>query len=228
MLTLEPTPIRQLAEWMADGTWLDMRTPMGRAIRVRVTSLLITPDADELGIEQKWVGEDDRVKDRSFSFDAEEIWDCQPTAVGLLDVVPLKGRAASPDPAPPKATALDSQDVVDAVVAATCVVFDYLKPADLYGPNMEGRFVHHRHQAIIAVYEMTDIPPRQICTRVFTYRSPQPWFTACWKLSGDDGMRQAVKRIGTLADAQLKAQGHTKPCRRQGTLPTNYKPVLVK
>lgn len=215
--SIEPPSIRQVAEWMRDGTWLDMRIPFGHAERVKIVSLLITFSDERITIEQVWFGADERVYRRQFECDLEDCLCCEPTRVGPLDVNPLeRGRSEkiAAGQAKRKAERMEREreigkrdaQVAEIIIQATLKAFTYLERATFLGTKdayQGNQYVsHHRHQAMLVMLVMTELSPQEICTKVFAYKSVQPLMTARWKLHGDEGMVAACRKIRGFADVK--------------------------
>lgn len=227
-LIVEPPTILQLGEWMRDRAWIDMRTPRGKVQRVQIIQLTIHFHGEEIEVEQRWYGVDERIRRKRFWFNAEDCWDCRPTEVGLLDVEPLEGRAVQPDMPPPKPKARDdideaTQAVIDEIIVGA-VDFGQVAMTDLVGTCADYRVIHYKHAAIIVTYEMTDVPPVTICKKVYGYHSVQPFLTASYKARHqDDGERKGFRKCCQEIAARVKV----KPVRVR-PFPKDYHPVLSK
>lgn len=227
---MEPPSILQIAEWMRDNVWLDIHVAThGNMERVRILKLTITFEHDYLEVEQRWFNKNERVQTQRYDIDLEDCWNCRPTTVQFLDVTPFgdEHEAAEPESLPADFMSMDEQAIVDAVLDGLCLLFNYLDRDELMSCGADYRHCHHRHQAIIAIYEMTNLSPMAICRRVFRYRSPTPWTTAEYKTRGDSdhakGMRGTVVKLDVLVQQRLGRQ-----CRRVKPFPRDYKPVLTK
>lgn len=219
--------LRELAEHMRDQRWLDMRYDDELLQRVRIVEMIVRVEGEDIVLKQEWVNEDAEVKEDYFhrqriEIDSEGIWKVMPTAYHVSEVQP-RGIALTPQ-----------------------AVGDELAQAVLLAVQRSLKFVHHfddkeweemyrcrweisdaRHQGIIVVYEMTDLPPDQIC-RGFGYKSPQPLMTARWKASisphnQHESFREGIKRLAKLTEEFVPGQ---KPRRSVG-FPRDYKPVVV-
>lgn len=198
---------------MRDGTWIDMQTPTGPVDRVKIMWIRITRTDEEIGVEQVWLGADEVVHRAAFLFDLEDCMACGPTVVGPLDVRPYqpsrvekiytaRARRKAEDATVAQAISIRDVQVAEIIIDATCMLFSYLTREDLVTCAPDYNHCHHRHQAMLVMLLMTDMSPHTICTRVFNYRSVQPMMTARWKLSGDEGMVNACRKIRGLVEAK--------------------------
>lgn len=222
VIVLEPTPLFQLAEWMRDGKWLDMRVDVddvGVLQRVKIVEILVRMEDEQIYVHQEWLDRDDHKHTTTIIIeDAEAIWDCGPTQVSLLDVKPLRSQPEPPQPRRPvEEDELDAvtKHITDAVLAACKLAFG-VDPLDPWTWKVS----HHRHQCIIVMYETTNLTASAICRKVFDYASPTPFVSARYKMD-DDGFRTGCETIIKLLDLRVVPKPRT--TRR---FPADYKPVI--
>lgn len=226
----EPVMLRVLAEFLRDGTWLDMRIDEERVNRVKIIEISVHKTGESVVVKQNYMKGDNYCSDR-LVFDAERIWSCKPTEVELLDVEPFE-----PEPVigiaphrPSETIDEYTQRIVDAVLVACVHLYPGISVATLIEPNSDYKEIHYRHQCIIAIYEMTDLTQGAICKQVFNYASPTPWVSARYKADSKydsgkqaEGFKHGVRQIAQVAEKYLD----TGKLRRQAAFPFDYKQVL--
>lgn len=165
--SLDPVGISELAAALRDETWLDARlVPGGLAQRVRVLSLTIFRDHEEVSFEQMYES-GELMASASFTVNAEEVWWIRPTEIRTARDTPLFRLAGK----------LKSGDVdYDCAVQAVAEHFE-VTASDLRNIVEIGLGTKRERYWVMMVLE--DLKgDRAPALQRFGYMSPQPFISA--------------------------------------------------
>lgn len=195
--SLEPVDLGALADAMHAERWLDVRVvEMGTLQRVQIQQINVHRTRDEVVLTQKWPFGDE-VRSDSYTVDAEDVRWVEPSAVELADVAPFR-RPSQPCDDP------DAQ----IVQLVGCAAFVYRVSASaIFTKVSPDPGLRARQACMWAIYETTDMDPRDIAKR-FGYKSQMPMQTTSEKVLGwahqggnvDHDFRRAVADLVELAE----------------------------
>lgn len=204
MAVLDPVDIRQLASWLDDGTWLDLRVvDTGRIERCRVHELRIRREDEDVEFAREFPSPDGIVT-QNFSVPADDIMYARPSAFEVEDVTAFDSEARRPDPPEVRnlGRGLDSADqaLLTAIVNATAPEFGQSPRelrADLAGSpqlGIKGARVDRRHVVLWTLYEMSTLPVADCCWAL-GYKSQMPYTSMRWKLHSAQEPRRDLAKI---------------------------------
>jgi hypothetical protein len=240
----DSAPLHVLAEYMRDRVWLDVMTGEGLLKRVRIVQIIVGRRAEQVVFKQQWLEGGGNVIElckQRIVVDGCSIWQVGVTQYTVDEIAPWGAAKLEVVDVGEQFDDVMRQLVVEAVLECTEEIFK-VKRDKLLQTSGDWRECHHRHQAILVIYEMTDYRPADLCKNVFGYASQGPWLTArgkCQKpqnyhtaygqeyyqrrLAQAEGMVKAVRQIGKAADRRLNAR-YRRP--ESCPFPQDYKPVL--
>ncbi len=218
----EPVPLGVLAEYLRDGTWLDLRTEDGLVQRVRITEIIVRVEGEDVRLFQQWFDEDCSFNKRTFTLDAEAIRKVRPTTCQRVsDVVPWDGDLNRVAPA--IFNAEFEQELLQCVLKSAMFMFsvklDELRNARNFAPGP----VTQRYACVIVLYETSNLEPKAIC-EALGYASVQALVSARCDMCSPHPVQEridAVKRLGKLVDQRMPMR-----CRTSRAFPDDYSPVL--
>lgn len=205
----DPVPLHRLAQFMRDGSWLEMQTEDGKLTRVRITEIRVYVSGEDVVLRQEWLDDEEEFHHREIVVESDAIWRAWPIKMPLGKVPPPPHVPRSGDPV----TVFGH--VLNVLIADTgfttgelTVVGDGRQPPGL---------TDARHSGIVLLYEMTDESPTW-AAGCFGYKSQQPLLTARSKMGArashyhdfvQDTRRRAKlvwKRLGF--EARRQTPGH--------------------
>lgn len=201
---LEPPDIRQLAEALADETWLDaLVVDVGMLQRVRVVAIHISRETESVTFRQHYKPdpEDPEVAALEIDIGCDDIIYIKDTKLQSVDEVP---RTEPPTPEQ-QANGLEAmkdaaiQAVVDVTGGTTLALVRSLAAG---GNQARQDMVDRRHLVLWAMFEMSDLKPDSLCWEL-GWKSPMPFQSARWKFTGKDANE---KWAGTIKAVVKKAR----------------------
>lgn len=192
MAVLDPVALPEIAAHLRDGTWLDMRVydeerEWITLENVKVTEYVIRQHNEQVTVVQAWAAEDDSMLRQELALDAEAIRWVRPTENDPTTVRPYEMQGivlASVD---------DEWGAVLEAAASErqCTVDELLE-------RVRDGAITVRYTIILLAFHATNLSPDEICRRV-GYSSPQPFQSARFKYREDDGFKNRLRLMLTVA-----------------------------
>jgi len=228
-------PLHVLAEYMRDGTWLDVMTGEGFLQRVRIVQVIVGRRREQIAFRQQWLEgnqHDTWLCKQRIVVDAWSIWQIGPTRFSVDEVQQWgeSPRAAEPEKKAPIELGDElSQMVAEGVIQAA--VLRYNTTVEDLKDIAYQRQTSQRYVAMLVMFEMTDLTPVQI-TAQFGYRSQMPLVCARDRLrwyqrdpSGHQNEHvrpQSMRELAKITDKLFRPERY----RTSRNFPRDYKPVL--
>lgn len=213
--------LRELAEHMRDGHWLDIRHDQELIQRVRILQIVVRLETEDIVLRQEWLDEDAADEDyyhrQLITIDSDGIWKVRPSTVHPSEVKP-HGTL----PPPPEAQSDELQERVASVVLdAAAKHYGIARDALV----QESHYLPARQVTMLVVYEMTDLSPHDIATRHFEYKSQTPLISARDKIGW---ARDAHVTKANVVKLSGRVDGMLAPLRARRTkpFPRDYKRLL--
>lgn len=204
-MSLDPVELRELAQYMADETPVDMRVVgQGTFERVRIIGITLRLRRDDLELMQEWLDDEGEIECRTYVLDAEDVMWCRPSAFELADVMP---RVGSPLDKP----GLKPEDSYEWWMSRKAVAFTEGLTDDEMATHIAAPYRQDqgstdiRHLVILVMYEITEEGDATICKRA-NYKSPMPMHSARSKARTDPAFERRFKkavRRASLGGARL-------------------------
>lgn len=218
--SLEPCPLWKLAEYMRDGTWLDVRTDETLITRVRIVEMIVRVRGEDIVLRQEWFDAEQEWRKQQFVVDADTIWKVLPTNY-KLEVVEPHGVQLPPG----EMTEDQATHILDLIVKAALFMFS-LTPEEFSSKTAVNKWanIDARYACMAVSWELTELGENEITHRC-GYKSPMPLHSARQSIfikPFDDARRDSAQRLARL----VVNQRHHTYRRRAEWWPPNYHRLL--